>query len=208
MKIKLTILALLYLANSSFIYSQDKLAQLRTNKKIISMSEAVAPYYAIQIIALKLPPNDPLFFTNVETAREYPCADGFLRFCVGGYSSYNEALSDLDRVKQLGYEQAFVVNTKNFYLSKSSGTSSKGLVIDVNKTYTVQLSAFRYPVYLSHFEGLEGVMEFRMKDKIFKYTVGKYIGNEAEAGLAEIKSKGYPDAFLVELDSYMPYKIE
>ena len=61
----------------------------------------------------------------METAREYPCADGFLRFCVGGYSSYNEALSDLDRVKQLGYEQAFVVNTKNFYLSKSSGTSSK-----------------------------------------------------------------------------------
>ncbi|WP_430814847.1 SPOR domain-containing protein [Carboxylicivirga sp. RSCT41] len=189
----------------------DKLEALRTNKKIISMSEAQAPYFAIQIIALKLPPQAPEFFRNVDMAREYRCDDGYLRFCVGEYNSYNEAKAAIESVKAMGYDQAFVVDTRKYaidgsYAKGSSVKSSKK--IDPDKVYTVQLSAFRFPVYLSHFENIDDVMEFRMKDKIFRYTTGQFKGDIAEAELQRIKALGYKDAHLVELDKYMPFKIE
>ncbi|MCG8582834.1 MAG: hypothetical protein MI866_23135 [Bacteroidales bacterium] len=189
----------------------DKLEALRTNKKIISMSEAQAPYFAIQIIALKLPPQAPEFFTNVEVAREYPCDDGYLRFCVGEFDSYNEAKAAIESVKAKGYDQAFVVDTRQYSIDGSTamgGSSQTSKKIDPDKEYTVQLSAFRFPVYLSHFENIDDVMEFRMKDKIFRYTTGQFKGDVAEAELQRIKALGYKDAHLVELDKYMPFKIE
>ncbi len=194
----------------SFAAKADKLEALRTNKKIIRMSEAQAPYYAIQIIALKLPPQAPEFFRNVEVAREYPCQDGYLRFCVGEFNSYAEAKAALESVKAKGYDQAFVVNTKDYAINgqQAGYTGKQSKKIDPNKVYTVQLSAFRFPVYLSHFKNIDDVMEFRMKDKIFRYTTGQFKGDVAEVELQRIKALGYKDAHLVELDKYLPFKIE
>ena len=190
----------------------DKLESLRTNKKIITMQEAQAPYFAIQIIALQQAPQAPEFFTNVEEAREYACQDGYLRFCVGQFASYNDAKGALEGVKSLGYDQAFVVNTREYALSDQTNSNSTSSVlskkIDPSKSYTVQLSAFRFPVYLSHFKNIDDVMEFQMKDKIFRYTTGNFKGDVAEQELARIKALGYKDAHLVELDKYLPFKIE
>ncbi|WP_262326034.1 SPOR domain-containing protein [Carboxylicivirga litoralis] len=187
----------------------DKLEALRTNKKIIRMSEAQAPYYAIQIIALRLPPQAPEFFKNIDVAREYSCDDGYLRFCVGEYNSYAEAKSALEGVITKGYDQAFVVNTRKYAINEhAAGVNVSSKKIDPNKVYTVQLSAFRFPVYLSHFKNIDDVMEFRMKDKIFRYTTGQFKGDVAEAELQRIKALGYKDAHLVELDKYLPFKIE
>jgi hypothetical protein len=195
----------------SFGAKADKLEALRTNKKIISMSEAQAPYFAVQIIALKLPPQVPGFFTNVDVAREYRCADGYLRFCVGEFNSYADAKGAVDGVKAKGYDQAFVVDTREYAIkghTSGSSASKSSKKIDPNKVYTVQLSAFRFPVYLSHFKNIDDVMEFRMKDKIFRYTTGQFKGDIAEAELQRIKELGYKGAHLVELDKYMPFKIE
>ena len=111
----------------------------------------------------------------------------------------------------MGYDQAFVVNTREYALDGNAAqysSSSKNKKIDPNKTYTVQLGAMRFPVYLSHFENIDDVMEFRMKDKIFRYTTGQFSGDIAEEELAKIKALGYKDAYLVELDKYLPFKIE
>nr|WP_319398092.1 SPOR domain-containing protein [uncultured Carboxylicivirga sp.] len=187
----------------------DDIAHLRTSKKIIRMDEAEAPYWAIQIIALKRPPGVASFFQAVDVAREYVCTDGFVRYTVGQYNTYEEAKSHIDEIKVLGYDQAFVVNTAEYKMkNEETFKSSSSLKIDPSKTYTVQLSAFRFPVYLSHFENVDNVMEFRMKDKIFRYTVGKFPGTEAKEELQKIKDLGYKKAFLVELDKYMPFKIE
>ncbi|MBS2213788.1 SPOR domain-containing protein [Carboxylicivirga mesophila] len=209
MKLKYLIVAVFMLASVG-ISKADKLDALRTNKKIIRMSEAQAPYFAIQIIALAKAPQMPSFFKNVDVAREYPCSDGFLRFCVGQYDSYDAAKAAIPDVKALGYDQAFVVNTREYAIGSGSplGTLKSGQKIDPNKTYTVQLSAFRFPVYLSHFKNIDDVMEFRMKDKIFRYTTGTFKGDVAEQELNRIKALGYKDAHLVELDKYMPFKIE
>ena len=188
----------------------DKLDRLRTSKKIIRMERAQAPYFAIQIIALRQPPQAPQFFRQIEMAREYSCKDGYIRYCVGGFNTYDEAKSALDDVKAKGYSQAFVVNTCDYLPDgNASGYSSgKKKEIDPNKTYTVQLSAFRFPVYLSYFKNMDDMMEFRMKDKIFRYTTGQFKGDIAERELTRIKALGYKDAHLVELDRYLPFKIE
>jgi hypothetical protein len=208
MKFALSIILAFTIGTNMVARTPDKLDNLRTQKKIIRMDKAVEPYYAIQIIALKLPPGEPGFFKQVDVAYEFPCADGYVRYCVGQFSSYQAALAQLESVRARGYSQAFVVNTKKYVLDGSSWTSLAAVKIDPNKTYTVQLSAFRFPVYLTHFKDLEDVMEFRMKDKLFRYCVGKYPGSSAKEELARIKAKGYKDAHLVELDAYLPFQIE
>ncbi len=186
----------------------DKLEALRTQKKVVRMDEPVAPYYSIQIIALKEPPREPSFFTKVNVVYEYPCSDGFVRYGVGKFNTREAAMAQLQSIKALGYDQAFVVNTKRYRLSDSKWSSDKTQKIDPNKIYTIQLSAFRFPVYLSYFKNVDDVMEFRMKDKIFRYTVGKFKGSEAKEELEKIKALGYKSAFLVEFDRYAPFKIE
>jgi len=188
--------------------NSDKLSNLRTQKKIVRMDKAVSPYYSIQIIALKEPPESPSFFNKVNVAYEYPCADGYVRYCVGQFNSWNSAQAQLSSIKALGYAQAFIVNTGKYNIEAAVWSSNAAKEIDPNKTYTVQLSAFRFPVYLSHFKDMENVMEFRMKDKIFRYTVGKFPGTSAKEELQRIKSMGYKDAYLVEFDKYAPFKIE
>ncbi len=190
----------------------DKLGSLRTSKKIVSVFELSSkPDYAIQIIALKYPAGEPGFFNNVQEAREFNCADGYMKYCVGSYATHKLAENELVYYRDLGYTQAFIVNTSKYKLKGDNNyVSNAKFVPDPNKTYTIQLSAFRFPVYLSHFKGIEqdDIMEFYLKDKIYRYTTGKYKYDEAVAELSKIKEKGFKKAYITELDAYLPYQIE
>ncbi len=183
----------------------DKLAALRTSKKIVSvLNLPTHTDYAIQIIALQYPAREPGFFNNIDQAREFSCADGYTRYTVGSYNTFKEANAELGSIKDLGYNQAFVVNVAKYEIINAN----KGFRPDPNKTYTIQLSAFRFPVYLSFFKGVEDVMEFYLKDKIYRYTVGRYKYEDAVKALPSIKTLGYKTAYVTELDAYLPYKIE
>lgn len=185
---------------------KDKLAALRTSKNIVSVTSVPeTDDYAIQIIALKEPAREPSFFKNIEQAREFSCADGYARYTVGSFTSFAKAKNELAYFKNLGYTQAFVVNTAKYNLGNNA---RRGFKPDPNKRYTVQLSAFRFPVYLTFFKGIEDVKEFYLKDKIYRYTVGSYSYEDAVAQLANIKAKGFKDAYVAELDAYLPYQIE
>lgn len=187
----------------------DKLKDLRTSKKIVSVTTlSQSADFAIQIIALKFPAKEPGFFKNIDEAREFDCTDGYMRYCVGSFDSFNAAKNELIYYKDLGYHQAFIVNTSQYVLKGGLGTPHKSFKPDPNKMYTIQLSAFRFPVYLSYFKGVEDVMEFYLKDKIYRYTVGNYKYEVAHQHLSAIKNLGYKDAYVTELDSYLPYKIE
>ncbi len=191
--------------------AQDKLSSLRTSKQIVTMESVSAPYYTVQILALKMPPSDPQFFKNVDHVKEYRCLDGYVRYCVGSYDSFAEANAALGDVREKGYKEAFVANTKRFEMDQSSAHSaatSGKLTIVPNKMYAVQLGAFRYPVYLTFFENVDVVYEYRMNDKIFRYTTEPVRGTEVEARLAEMKKIGYKNAFIVDYDTYASFKIE
>jgi hypothetical protein len=191
----------------------DKLAHLRSSKKIITVNAITAPYYTIQIVALKMPPGNPGFFKNVELAKEYICTDGYVRYTVGEYATFKLAAQELDRIKALGYADAFVLNLRKISLDGTAHSapvqSSKGeFVPKPGVDYTVQLAAMRFPVYVSDFEEFENVQEYYMKDKIYRYCVGTYQGQTALDELERIRNMGYKGAFLVEVNDYLPFKIE
>ncbi|MCQ2228769.1 MAG: hypothetical protein MJZ13_03365 [Bacteroidales bacterium] len=190
------------------LFGQDKLSSLRTSKQIVTV-ENESSSYSIQILALKLPPSDASFFQNLDVVYEYPCSDGYVRYCVGSYNTYEEANSHLAEVRANGYKESFVTNTKRFSLEESTkSVNNKTKVIYPNEDYVVQLAAFRYPVYLTFFEGVDEVYEYRLNDKIFRYTTPPVKGSEVESLLAQMKGKGYAKAFIVEYERYSPYKIE
>ena len=204
---RILILAILLLSNISVF--GDKLAHLRTARKIITVNEIKAPYYTIQIVALQLPPGNPDFFKNVDTIREFACTDGFVRYTVGEYTTFGEAARELDRIRQMGYADAFVLNTRKITLRTNDYSKPAGDFVPVpGVSYTIQLAAFRFPVYVSHFEGFDNVQEYFMKDRIYRYCVGSFQGEAALNELSRVKQSGYPDAFLVPLNQYLPYKIE
>jgi hypothetical protein len=199
--------AIFLLSSMSFEAASDKLAHLRTTKKILPVDNIYAPYYSIQILALRRAPQAPSFFRNVEQAREFNCADGYVRYTVGKYSSKEAALADISKVKSMGYPECFVVDLREYELN-GGGAGSSRFDYNSDDVYTVQLAAFRYPVYTSHFEEFDEVMEFYPEDRIYRYTVGRYKGDEAAEALRYAKSKGYSQAHLVPIEKYLPYRIE
>lgn len=208
MKKILVIFALV--ACSVTLYAQDKLSQLRTKKQIITV-ESASSNYTVQILALREAPSDANFFKNLDTVLEYPCTDGYVRYCVGQYATYAEANAQLASIRNNGYSESFVTNTKRFSLSESDyskAARSGRLVIDPNKEYVVQLAAFRYPVYLTFFEKVDDVYEYRLNDKIFRYTTLPVMGTEIEALQSKMKALGYDKAFIVEYQRYAPFRIE
>lgn len=213
MKLK-NIFTILFLILAQVAFgSGDKLAKLRSEKKIVTVNSISSPYYTIQVVALRLPPGEPSFFKNLDLVKEYICQDGYVRYTVEEFTTFKQAAAELDRIKALGYPDAFVLNLRNIQLNGDSHTApvsvSKGPFVPVpGRYYTIQLAAYRYPVYLSHFEQFENVQEYYMKDKIYRYCVGSYEGQNALEELAKIRQMGQPGAFLVLLDDYLPFKIE
>lgn len=227
MKLYRYLFVILMLSVSISLFA-DKLNNLRTTKKIITVDVISAPYFTIQIAALQLPPENAEFFNKVDVVKEYSCHDGFVRYTVGEYNTFADAARELDNMKSLGYADAFVVNTRNLNLSNSpvsgssayssgssgsggysSGGSGKDFVPIPGVKYTIQLAAMRFPVYLSHFEQFKDVKEYYMKnDRIYRYCVGIYEGNQALTELESVKSAGYKDAYLVPIDKYVAHQIE
>ncbi|PWE00741.1 hypothetical protein [Marinilabilia rubra] len=185
----------------------DKLAHLRTTKKIVPVKEITAPYFAIQILALQESPQFPGYFKNINQAREFDCADGYVRYTIGEFSSAESAREKIPEIKAKGYSECFVVDLREYNLNGSNYRNEQ-FSLDDNAFYTVQLAAFRYPVYVSHFKEFDDVMEFYMDDRIYRYTVGKFRGDEAKEQLERIKSMGYPQAHLVLFDKYSSSQIE
>jgi len=230
MKLSKSLFVILMLSVNISLFA-DKLSNLRTSKKIITVDVISAPYYTIQIAALQLPPENPGFFNNVDIVREFSCNDGFVRYTVGEYSTFADASRELDRIKSLGYADAFVLNLKRLTLENSpvsgssafssgsgssgsksgvsGGSSGKPFVPVPGQKYTIQLAAMRFPVYISEFEGFKDVKEYYMKsDRIYRYCVGIYEGNQALSELEKVKASGYKDAYLVPIERYAAYQIE
>ena len=216
------------------VNDEENLPSIRTNKKIIPVDKAVKPFYTVQILALKDAPTDPRFFDNLESAREFSCTDGYKRYVVGQYETHDQAAADLPRIKALSpkYKNAFVANTTSYNISsdfKSSYEKTAEVenpnetsdlnkteksaaqtvsVFDPNKIYTIQLTASRYPFYVSELKEFKEVFEFYMPDKVYRYSVGKYNGKEIDSEIKKVIALGYKEAFAVEWDKYVPYKIE
>jgi hypothetical protein len=188
----------------------DKLAHLRSARKIVTVESISAPYYTIQVVALKEPPGNAAFFTTLTQVREFICADGFVRYTVGEYDTFGQAARDLDALKAQGFSDVFVLNTRKISLNNSNQTpvvDKKALPV-AGVDYTIQVAALRFPVYVSEFEQFDNVQEYYMRDRIYRYCVGTFDGAVALEELSKVRKNGYPDAFLVPVEKYASFKIE
>jgi tetratricopeptide (TPR) repeat protein len=82
---------------------------------------------------------------------------------------------------------------------------------DVNFTtksmlYGVQVGASITPTYTTEFKDLKNVGVYVDENKIYRYVIGNLgFRSQAEELLEEVKAKGYPDAFIVDINQPETY---
>ncbi|MCA1744953.1 MAG: hypothetical protein LC643_04460 [Bacteroidales bacterium] len=69
MKLIRTFILTLFIFSALSAYG-DKLAHLRSARKIVTVETITAPYYTIQVVALKEPPGNANFFNSLTQIRE------------------------------------------------------------------------------------------------------------------------------------------
>lgn len=190
---------------------------------ILSMAAAVAQdFYTIQVRSLSR--ETPLTMEELQAGMWQHKVGGQTKCFMGRYDTYSLAKSALVELADK-YTGAFVVSSEKIFDSNVPDNASATVqpkkapapakaeptksVSTTNKIYTVQIAAYRYPLYTKEFNLEEDVMEFYCSDNIYRYTVGK-MNNEAAARelLKKIKGSGYPDAFLIDYMKYEVYRIE
>lgn len=72
--------------------------------------------------------------------------------------------------------------------------------------YGVQVSANLNPTYTINFPGLKNVGVYVDENKVYRYVIGNLtFRSQAEELLAEVRAKGYPDAFIVDINQPEQY---
>lgn len=194
--------------------AQGNINTLRTNQRIVSWSENDLPPFSIQISASKTPPADASFAKGLDVVYEFKANDGLVKYYFGKFSTYAEANREIKAIRSKGFDAAFIVNLRASAsgVKPSNGqvvtTGGKPIEIDPAKDYVIQVGAFRYPLYISFFDNVGDVYEYRLNDKIFRYTTKPMKGSSVKSELERLQGLGYNAAFVVEYAKYEPYRIE
>lgn len=153
--------------------------------------------FTIQIKALNSPISND-YFKDLDGVKETYCADGFIRYTLGEYNNYNVAVFDLAKIKEQGFGDAYVVDFNNL-----KPVEKQTFQVNSTATYTIQIKASTNIVDKSEFNGLEPVKEFIGSDGFHRYTYGEFPNySSAKAEWEKIITNGFPDAFIVNIESY------
>lgn len=192
---------------------------------MLGVAGAIAQdFYTIQVRALSR--ETPLTVDELEAGMWQHKVGNQTKCFMGRFDTYAEAKEALTPIKNV-YQGAFVVSSKKIFTVATEGDITKIKNIKAKpemppmppsapagskhaiQVYTVQIAAYRYPLYTNDFNLDYEVMEYYCKDNIYRYSVGK-MENEKEARelLKKIKDSGYPDAFLIDYKKYEVYRIE
>ncbi len=148
--------------------------------------------YTIQVKAYTSP-VDMTVFKGLKGVKENFCNDGFYRYTYGDFKTRAEAQKEKDRISELGYPDAFIVNFDQFKQK-----------IVTKSEFTIQLKSSANPISLTVFKPLkEEVKEFIGNDGKYKYITGSYKSiDDARKDLEKVKKVGYPDAFIVNTEKF------
>lgn len=193
---------------------------------LLSVVVAIAQdFYTIQVRSLSR--ETPLTMEELQAGMWQHKVGGQTKCFMGRFDTYDEAKAALIPLKVGKYSGAFVVSSDKIFGATSTedvtppapvtdtvkqevaSTPAPKPVSTKIKTYTIQIAAYRYPLYTKEFNLEDEVMEFYCSDNIYRYTVGK-TENEAQARelLKKVRESGYPDAFLIDYKKYEVYRIE
>lgn len=169
-----------------------KAAKIRilSNDNIVKEGTGGETYYTIQIMALNIS-VEAEFFDNLDNVQAFPCEDGFTRYTYKKFTSFQEAVTEMNRLIRMGYWDAFirtVINDQLLY---------PGMKLSESNTYTIQVMALRYPKALSFFSDLGRVKVFSDPNGLYRYTYKVYKNkSEAIRDLGYVLKRGYWDAFV------------
>lgn len=158
--------------------------------------------YGIQIASLiDLKPTRE--FDNVKNVEVYVDENGIFRYVIGRFLYRKQAETLLEKIRQQGYQDAFIVDINQPYYNKEVlgiGEDNIDWHIDGNVEFRVQIGAFTTIVtgavaekYLS----VEGIKEYQ-QNGLTILTVGGHANYEGAASQRdELKAQGIEDAFVV-----------
>ena len=137
-----------------------------------------------------------------------PTSNGYV-YSVGEYTKKSDAIPLLNKVVDIGFPHAKIINNLELKKLHDSGTPTAKAAKQKEKeilktgTFTIQLMALKNPVELSYFSNVSNVKKHLGKDGYTRYTYGEYIGYyKAKEAIQEIVNKGYTDAFVVNVERY------
>ena len=133
-------------------------------------------------------------------------------YVLGVFYNKADAMKYLGYAREKGLDKAYILNQYDLVdVSKSIlNPDVKESVNEANQLiYTLQLMSTRNRLNINLvFAGLEGVIEFRADDGLYKYFYGEYETlSKAREALLLIKKSGYEDAFIRQIDGQVLSKI-
>ena len=158
--------------------------------------------YGIQVAALiELKPTRD--FTDLKNVEVYVDENGIFRYVIGRFPYRKQAESLKDKLFELGYKDAFIVDINQPDYNKEVlglGKSSIDWHIDGKVDFRVQVGAFTALVpsaVAEKYLEIEGIREYP-QNGLTILTVGGYkTYEEAKAFRDELKTMGITDAFIV-----------
>jgi len=158
--------------------------------------------YGIQVAALiELKPTRD--FTDLKNVEVYVDENGIFRYVIGRFPYRKQAESLKDKLIELGYKDAFIVDINQPDYNKEVlglGKSSIDWHIDGKVDFRVQVGAFTALVpsaVAEKYLEIEGIREYP-QNGLTILTVGGYkTYEEAKAFRDELKTMGITDAFIV-----------
>ena len=158
--------------------------------------------YGIQVAALiDLKPTRD--FTDLKNVEVYVDENGIFRYVIGRFPYRKQAESLKNKIIELGYKDAFIVDINQPYYNKEVlgiGKSSIDWHIDGKVDFRVQVGAFTALVpsaVAEKYLEIDGIREYP-QNGLTILTVGSYkTYEEAQAFREELKTKGIDDAFIV-----------
>ena len=167
--------------------------------------------YRVQIGASFKKSLPDAVFTGVDNVVSFTGKDGFIRYMVGSFTEYKNALDYQAQMKARGFDDAFIVTYKNgerISLNVAIKTENVNSVVKkkesnevvIDLKFTVQIMVSEASVSATDLEKISKLGSFDKKAKgsdMYEYYAGTYSNLEdANVQLEKAKVIGFVDAFV------------
>ncbi len=132
--------------------------------------------------------------------KEYNNNDYYF-YILGRFKKKSELLVLYNKTIDLGFNDAKIVN--NYEIKKIQHLTGNTTHTQKKTIYTIQLKATKSPVDIVIFAPLKNVKEILCVDGYYRYIYNEFKGyKNAKKELKQIINSGYPDAFIMNINTY------
>ncbi|MBK8806277.1 MAG: PD40 domain-containing protein [Bacteroidales bacterium] len=158
-----------------------------------SASQTMVSTFEIQIFASYVPMDIQKKFPNLSVVEHYG-NESYYRYATGPYKTSQDAKADLQRIRSLGYPDAFIRKTQ-YYVDDA-------IKFDLSQKHTVQLFASMKRINaIRKFQPLKNILEKKTAEGMYVYYYGSFkTWKEAKEEADKIKASGI-ECFIQNLEA-------